>query len=531
MDEQITDMQDFAEEVAGIETPEKEVNILLPGGGVQIRDTARAIYTEANKSQGLFYRGGNVSKPEALPDNEETITFKPLKAAEARSEFEKYGRFVKWDKNKKEIPTSMSEDIARAILACEVAKEVLPNVSGLINSPLLILHKGEVHMLQPGYDARSRLYVTAGEPVLEPATIEEAVDIVKLVLSDFTFSSESDKSRAIAAILTPAMKFGGFITGSIPIEIFEADQSQTGKGFSTLRRAAVYGERPVEVTQQKGGVGSFDEKFASALIKGRPFITFDNYRGVLDSQYIEGFLTSGGCYSVRTPGCPETYVDLSKFSIAITSNGLSTTVDLANRSSFIRMVKNKSPDYLEIEGRRMLEHIQHNQPMFLGAVCKVIRHWHEQGMPKTAEKRHTFRDWAQPLDWIVQNIFGMAPLLNGNTEAQDRIQSPHMSFLRMVIIAIDKNERLGCRYSASSILELCEEESIAVPGIKHGRAYDEKYERGMVGKAMARFFKESESYVIEGYRIDRTEEDVITKAGHNEIKKYYTVERVRPSDK
>ena len=53
----------------------------------------------------------------------------------------------------------------------------------------------------------------------------------------------------------------------------------------------------------------------------------------------------------------------------------------------------------------------------------------------------------------------------------------------------------------------------------------------MVGKAMARFFKESESYVIEGYRIDRTEEDVITKAGHNEIKKYYTVERVRPSDK
>ena len=530
MDEQFNNMRDFAEEVADIETPEREAKILLPGGGVQIRDTARSIYKESNKTQGLFYRGRNVSKAEIMDDNEGSFSFKPLKAAEARSEFEKYGRFVRKDKNGDFVETSITEDTARAILACDVAKEVLPNVRGLINSPLLILHKGEVHMLQPGYDSRSRLYVTGGQPVVEPASIEEAVSIVNLVLSDFTFASESDKSRAIAAILTPALKFGGFITGSIPIEIVEANASQTGKGFSTLRRAAVYGERPVQVTNQKGGVGSFDEKFASALIKGRPFITFDNFRGVLDSPYIEGFLTSDGYFSVRTPGCPETYVDLSKFSISITSNGLQTTVDLANRSSFIRMVKNKSQEYVEIEGRRMLEHIRHNQPMFLGAVCKVIRHWHDQGMPKTTEKRHSFSSWAQPLDWIVQNIFGMAPLLDGNTEAQDRIQSPHMTFLRMLVIEIDKNGRLGIPYSASSILELCEEENIPVPGIKHGRTYDEKYERGMIGKAMARFFKEGESYVIEGYHIDRTEEEVVTKAGHPEMKKYYTVERTKPSD-
>jgi hypothetical protein len=523
MDREFNDIHDFAAEVAGIETPDVEPKIILPGGGIRIRDTARAVYTEGKKGQKLFYRGGNVTKAESLP-GEEAIFFKPLKAAEARSEFEKYGRFVTFDKKKQLMDALMSEDIARAILASDVAQEILPNVNGLINTALPILEDGQLHMLQPGYDPRTRLYVT-GQAMQEPATVEEAVRTLQSVLSDFEFTSEGDRSRAIAAILTPALKFGRFITGSIPIEIVEANESQTGKGFFTLRRAAVYGERPVLVTQQKGGVGSFDEKFASALIKARPFITFDNFRGVLDSPYVEGFLTSDGYYSVRTPGCPETYVDLSRFSISITSNGLQTTEDLANRASFIRMVKNDDADFVEIDGRRMLEHIRHVQPVFLGAVCKVIRHWHEQGMPKTAEKRHSFSGWARPLDWIVQNIFGMAPLLDGNTEAQDRIQSPHMTFLRKLVIEIEKKDKLNVPYSASYFLELCEEANIDVPGIKYGRSYDEKYERGMVGKTMAHFFRAGESYTMEGYRIDRDEEEVMTKQGNREMKKYYTVRR------
>jgi len=527
MDDQFNSMRDFAAEVADIATPYQETRILLPGGRIKIRDTARAVYTESNKTRSLFYRGGNITKAETLT-GDTTITFKPLKAAEARSEFEKYGTFVTFSRKKEQVETLMSEDIARAILASDVAREVLPNVNGLINAPLLILHKDELHMLQPGYDPRTHLYVT-GEPVVESATVEEAVSIVKSVLSDFDFASDGDRARAIAAILTPALKFGGFINGSIPIEIVEANESQTGKGFFTLRRAAVYGERPVQVTQQKGGVGSFDEKFASALIKARPFVTFDNYRGVLDSPYVEGFLTSDGYYSVRTPGCPETYVDLSRFSISITSNGLQTTEDLANRSSFIRLVKNKGADYVEIDGRRMLEHIRYAQPVFIGAVCKVIRHWHEKGMPKTAEKRHSFSSWARPLDWIVQNIFGMAPLLDGNTEAQGRIQSPHMTFLRKLVIEIEKKGKLLVPYSASTILELCDEAGIDVPGIKHGRTYNENYERGVVGKVMAHFFKTGESYGIEGYRIDREEEEVTTAQGNREMKKYYTVSRVRPA--
>ena len=99
MDEQINNMQAFAEEVADIQTPEQELRILLPGGRIKIRDTARVIYEESKKRQSLFYRGGNITKAETLP-GETTITFKPLKAPEARSEFEKYGTFVTCDKNK-----------------------------------------------------------------------------------------------------------------------------------------------------------------------------------------------------------------------------------------------------------------------------------------------------------------------------------------------------------------------------------------------------------------------------------------------
>ena len=510
--------------VLGIPPDSARPKIRLPGAGVEIRATATELYRVIARQNGMYYFGGQVVKP--IQESTSSLpVLKILKPAEARSEFEKFAAFESTTA-RGPTPSTISEDTAKALLACDVAKQELPNVNGLINAPIPILHNGEFHLLQPGFDARTG-FLVSGQPLQESTDLEQAVEMVKAVLYDFEFQTDADTSRAIAAVLTPALKFGSFIKGTIPIEIVEANDSQSGKGYLVLRRAAVYGEIPTEVTQVKGGVGSFDEKLASALVKARPFITIDNYRGELNSPYLESFRTSQGNFSARTPGMPEAYVSASSYSVAITSNGLKSTTDLANRASFIRLVKGNLADYTLIGGMRILEYIRHLQPHFLGAVCKIIRHWHSNGMPKTNESRHSFSDWASTLDWIVQNIFHLPPLLDGNDEAQVRLTKPHLSFLRQVAIKVDQEHTLDIPHSASHIVELCERHDIEIPGVSSTRQYQEDYPPKAVGKAMKQcFLDNSDELTLENYRIVRQESVNETATLNRHSVKTYTFSKV-----
>ena len=52
----------------------------------------------------------------------------------------------------------------------------------------------------------------------------------------------------------------------------------------------------------------------------------------------------------------------------------------------------------------------------MGAIFAVIKAWMDAGSPRTTESRHDFREWVRVLDWIVQNIFKLPPLLDGHGE-------------------------------------------------------------------------------------------------------------------
>jgi hypothetical protein len=47
------------------------------------------------------------------------------------------------------------------------------------------------------------------------------------------------------------------------------------------------------------------------------------------------------------------------------------------------------------------------------------------------------------LDWIVQNIFHAAPLMDGHDEAKQRAASPQLTFLRSVAVKLTERQRLN----------------------------------------------------------------------------------------
>ncbi len=387
------------------------------------------------------------------------------------------------------------EASARKLLVTDAAFELLPSIRQLVYAPILATEG----LLGQGYHDHAGGTYVLSKKTAEMPSFPDAVATISGLLTDFDFPDEGDRSRALASIISPALKFGGWIDDDFPLDLAEADASQSGKTYRQRLVCAIYGEEPASITPAKGGVGSVDEAIATVLMRGRPFINLGNFRGRLDSTIMEEALRGSGkvhCRALHRAA----EVDCSPFLWQLSTNGAELTRDLANRSVITRV--RKRPDNHKFqtypEGD-LVSHVKANQPRYLAAVHAIIREWHVQGCPTTNESRHDFRGWCRALDWFVQVLFNAAPLLQGHREEQLRTANPALQWLRSVIILIVKAGHVGKGLGAGDIAELCEENDTPPPG-STGKPTDMR-----VGSVLARLFRENDGDVItvDGHRFNR----------------------------
>ena len=508
----------------GVNTCRGKHIVILPSGDVQIIDTAEHVFKLIAPHHRMFSRGGMVVELRTKESGEFVLEI--VQPAAARSRFEERCFFVAWRTGKNGSPVlkpcPMPEDIAKSLLKSLQAAELLPAITGLINCPIIRETNEELSVLGKGFDPESGLFITKGDP---PPDVElpKAVESLVSLLDDFDFQTGGDRSRALTALITPALKLGSFIDGRIPVDVSEADQSQAGKRYRLGLVASIYREKLSYVVKKQGGVGSLDETFAEQLVAGRPFVSFDNLRGRMESQYVEGFLTAEGSYPARVPYRGKVEVDPSRFFLSLTSNGVETTRDLANRSSIVR-IKKKPVGYpfRKYPEGSVLDHVRANQPFYLGCVFAVIRDWHRRGKHHTNETRHDFREWAQKLDWIVQNIFEEAPLMGDHISAQKRVSRPELVFLREVCLAIRRLPNAQQSRSATSLFDLCQEAPIKIPGLRDEKQDEEDAGKKQIGVLMGRIFREKDQIEIEDWTVVRSQKFVTRPDGKGErsIKTY-----------
>lgn len=501
--------------------------VFVPGGTNTITNSAESLFKAIAPSHQLFYRGGLVVE---LVHEAEGPIVGVLDAVAAQSRFEKFVQFKKQTPdNLLGIPTTISEAIAKQYLRSEACRTQLPKLNGILHCPILIEKAdGTLHQIDRGYDATTGFYVAAGQAPTS-MSLEEAINFLTGLLADFDFLSPGDHARAIASLITPALKFGGLIKGNVPVDVAEANASQSGKTYRQKLIAAIYNQKVAQVTKRSGGVGSMEEMFGDHLIKGRVFIQFDNVRGKLDSQYLEAFLTSGSQFSARIPYHGNVVIDPSKHIVFISSNGFEATKDLTNRASIIRIRKREGYQFRTLDGKDMLQLAYEWQNHFTGALFAVVREWHRRGKPRTNETRHDFREWCQALDWIVQNIFKLAPLMEGHEEAKLRAANPQLTFLRSVAIKLNEQNQLGQQKSASDIADLCIESDLDIPGLE---ADNQTIEAGrkVIGGIMAKMFKDTNQITVDDFTINKAKISSTTIAGNDQTLNRYTFSLVKASE-
>ena len=68
------------------------------------------------------------------------------------------------------------------------------------------------------------------------------------------------------------------------------------------------------------------------------------------------------------------------------------------------------------------------------------------------------REWAGCLDYIVQQIIGCPPLLDGHRETQQRMATPGLNWLRDVAMVVLRTGNGGRRLQAADLLRILENE-------------------------------------------------------------------------
>lgn len=478
----------------------------VPNGDITNELAARHIFTLIAPTNRLFSR--NTTIHEVITEHNEP-RLEPVKSTRFASLIEEFGKRV-MIREKREDGTPrwraklMAANHCEVLLQTTAARETLPRIQQITGSPVLAWTPQGPHLLSHGWSPHAGGTYVTGRQKIPTITLDEATHILfNEILIDIDFASAGDAARAAASFISPALKIGRWIDDDFPIDVAEADQSQAGKSYRHKLIAATYGETPYTITNATGGVGSLDERIGGALIAGRPIITLENIRGRIDSQILESAIRGQSRVTARTfRACVE--VETAPFLWQLSTNGTELTKDLANRAVITRIRKQASGYiYHTYPEGEILHHIRANQPRFLAAIHAILRAWAEAGRPRTTETRHDFRGWIQSLDWIVQNILTLAPLMEEHQEQQQRTANPKLQWLRDVLRATLASESsLHLAITASDLVSTSDEHDLTIPG---RRKDSEENPESHVGRILAQLYKEAdaEQITVDGITLTR----------------------------
>jgi hypothetical protein len=506
--------------------------LYLPVDGLTlINESAEGFYTEFAASGNFFLRDGALVK--ARKSQEKGVTLSLITYDQFPSQMEYVGTVMKKYRDKKgniqETPVNCTATEAKALLNCldEALAYSLP-LRLLAASPVIIERGGKPVILQQGYHSDEGGIYVVNDLEVPILTVVEAKEVLLDLFADYVWVSPSDLSRAMAQVLSPALKLGNLLGDvDFPVDVGLADQSQGGKTHRMRFTALTYGEIAYVLTKmEERGVGSTSEMIGTALIAGKLFILIDNVRGGFSSELLESVLRGTGSVTVRIPHRAPIEVLTRRSCWQITSNTASFTKDLANRSI---VTNHRKPAMLQPGesrkskagwGDEVYLHIQKHQALYLGAVHAIIREYIVRGKPRTKENRHNFTVWVQSLDYIVQEILGLPPLMNNHETSHAALSDPNHAWLRQVVlILVEKSSKLPCVVRPNDMGDLSEEHNITVPRLQLRSNGDDAINarNQHIGRILKQLFKEQDTIQVESYRV--TVDRGINLHG-NEIKQY-----------
>ena len=385
-----------------------------------------------------------------------------------------YLAFVHYSKTLGFHAADIRNDTACKLIESSMFKRELPYVKTISKVPILYHSEDSVDIITGGYHEPSKSFISGTHEGYEFLDLETAKGIIRDHFIDVNFMSESDEARAIAALILPAMNNANLLMGDrLPITCVEGDQEGSGKGMLVKLLTWPYVDSVQSVTQKdRGSAGSLEEDIANLVLTGNFFITLDNLKPrfnekIFSSPYLESF-TAEDSISGRVAFKGSHTIDPRGVSLYSTTNGITFSRDLADRSYFVKIRKNVEDYKYTVRPLGSVEaHVKGNRHTIMSAIFTIIRDWINRDKPTIACDPHRFNKTARIISEITTNTFGLCPVTVGHADHKERLSDPDMATFRTICFALRKANSLEVQLDCSDIAIACDSvnqpEAVGVP--------------------------------------------------------------------
>lgn len=294
-------------------------------------------------------------------------------------------------------------------------------LEGVTTTPLFT-HDGTL-LTAPGYDSKTGVVLAPHETfprMLDqpsPRDVEEAVETLRYVVSDFPFETPAHEATFFAAVLTPLARFA--FRGPSPLFLIDANTPGTGKGLlAKIIGLISIGTAPTLIVQSRDE-GEERKRITTVAMDGDQVVCVDNIEGRWGSPAMCVALTTDE-WSDRVLGGSSTYKGPLLTTWLATANNVQLTTDMVRRVAHIRMLteEERPEERTAFQIPELEAYVRTHRPRLVAAALTILRGWHVAGRPKA-----TLPSWGSYEGWsaIVRQAIVWAGLRDpGETRASLR---------------------------------------------------------------------------------------------------------------
>jgi hypothetical protein len=267
----------------------------------------------------------------------------------------------------------------------------------------------------------------------------DAAKFLSSYLSHWKFKTESDCSRALAQLFTPALLQGGFITRPVPVFLIASDKPAAGKTIWHQFACRIYQEKAIVKAHSGSSVGGTDDMLKASIKYGDSLCFIDEIRALVDSPLLNAIVTGQEEADIRSAHekAIRASIDHLIVFLAGVRKDFSFEGQLATRVMPIQILLDtykRAPD-----GRLLEEWVNDNSLRLLGAIYSILRAWIESGSPlKSINTR--FPAWSGAVNGILE-MLGMVPVTQELARAQNELANSDLAWLENIVSAL-REEKL-----------------------------------------------------------------------------------------
>ncbi len=331
----------------------------------------------------------------------------------------------------------------------------------------------------------------------ETLTMEEATAYLRSLYSEFPFPDWVEdangvrQSRGMAVQIAAMMS--QFAIGLLPAHanrmgfIYNANSQRSGKTLLTkMALIPVHGN--VAVQTWKNHEEELVKCIDAQVLEAKTYIVFDNCRGFLSSQAIEGLMTSPQ-WTGRVLGLTQTFTADNFVTVFITGNDCTLSSDMAYRCLMVNLFVNEA----EVQDRSTSVIIDEpwlcdwvNRHKILSCLWAIVRSWAAAGEPKAtdfgAKLPLGFEAWGQLMGGLVAHAgFGDCLAPAKIKQAGDNEKTDMNSLVaEMATYSWEGVDRQDWKFEA--IVKVCYEEDL-FSWVMDGKERNGAFEMSMEGKS------------------------------------------------